>query len=186
MKFRRFFEKIGNFQKSRDFQILAPGAASTRGSCSSSSRGRREAERVGGRSARSGQRSLPRVDSRPANAPGTIRDIRQSNFGKNEISMIFRKKHKFSKNREFSKISRFSDSGSWDGIDPWELLVVGREAAGRPRAARGAAERGPERWQTPWGTQIVRNNHTKHPETFPHHFLRIFVKLGRCRVAGLG
>ena len=160
------------FQKSRDFRILTPGAASTRGSCSS--------DRVGGRSARGGRRSPPRVDPRPANAPGTIRDISQSNFEKNEISMIFRKNH------DFSKISGFSDSGPWGGIDPWELLVVGARPPGRRGAAREAAERVPERWQTPRGTQSVRSNHTKHPETFPHHFWQLFVKFGRCRVTGLG
>ena len=75
--------------------------------------------------------------------------------------MIFRKNH------EFSKISNFSDSGSQDGIDPWELLEVGarpqggEERAGRPRRAAQNVGRRPG---APRVSVIILSTCCKHPQ----------------------
>ena len=55
---------------------------------------------------------------------------------------------------------RFSDSGSQDGIDRWELLGVAGRPSGRREAAGEAVEGGPECCQTLWDTRSVQNNHT--------------------------
>ena len=49
----------------------------------------------------------------------------------------------FRKNHEFSKISRFSDSGSQDGTESWDPLGDGRRPPGGQQVSRGGAESGP-------------------------------------------
>ena len=68
--------------------------------------------------------------------------------------MIFRKNH------EFSKISRFPDSGAQDGIDSWDPLGLGARPPRGWRAAPEVAESGPGHRQRLRGPQGARNNHT--------------------------
>ena len=124
-----------NFQKSRNFQIWAPDRymyrlvglleLGARSSGAERAKRRRLTEKP------------PRVDPRPANEPGTIRDVRQSTLEKLNFGKI-------RKNHEISRNLKISDSGSWDSIGPWEqLLIVGASLrGGRREAGSGPGGRG--------------------------------------------
>ena len=88
--------------------------------------------------------------------------------------MIFRKNREFSK---FINIFRFRLPGRH------RLVGAGARHPGtavRPSAAREAAEGGPGRWQTPWGTQasvLIIQTRCKRPQAMLVDPARIFIKL---------